>query len=813
MNPEINLDDGKELRYQVEPLKPSLDKAIRYLRSNGEALQNWRGELGGAPPFEDLLTLNNTLKCLDDKLQRKINGESILDAVAPHTMACAREKIDPKDTLTHETLAGVERLLGRKALHFYWLDGLKAHAEKPESLSRAGGVYTLEMRLDKPTTSNGGAEIQQALAASVLHRAYATTVMGNTRLPEKYDFHKYKDRGKVIKKHQKYLESASKGELPIQKAKHLAHIKAPVTSKQNLFSHNQDLQVVDGSPILRESKSPEKELVRLIRMSEDGRRAYFYDITVEECLSMDPNKLGEILNARSPGTAKLGFAKVWNEFQNGYGLHDIDIPATPYSVSSRVFESKQVPAMQAVESGNYISHIAYDHGKLHLKKSHVPENGASAKLEAFGIAKAVQNERRKGADLAPEMLPMTEVFPSYSRPQLPEMNEIRELEEKLNKARKKKRQASEFEDNEDLVKMLDSLELQNVRLRYPDIAPEQAVGLSTLVSQLNAKYTTPRREALRQFMTENPAPGGKMDEEMFASLCELVAPSIGFQDVVALGISSSSQVNVAVNELPLLISNELAHTATPVVAFDQKGKPDFNTHTWMDKLRTEKSLGKLACNSYNLYKLLTASWRKNTIGAENLGWFFSNKLTDFMMVDLHISTLGTLKRNIDGKTVELDGFETAKPDPDEERANALSFLTLSEDGELTIKARFRDKLTPSLLESLPIDQSEGFDDRLAEVLEDESRGLSKREKQLLESHVEELHSEWMKIGRELGRRKTDDFSPYNSLILAKICKKYHSDLSELDGSSTYKKPLQLLLLAGMRRNRLAQLNAVLNMKI
>lgn len=787
-----------EMPYVPERLNPELKTVIDFIKTYRDELLTWGPKLGDKPPFSDMASFYDVLDTLDEDLNRKNKGIDLLTAVAPHAAECSGADVHPGLILTNDTVWAVEKALGADPLELYWLKSLEAYVGTGEV---PASVYLFNVPLARPSSSGGAVELQQALLAAMLHRADATVSMGNSRLHPKFDKKRYQNREDTIKEHKKFLEAAgAKDEaqgLICQKADHLKKIKSPVKSKVNRYSHSQDLVIDPDEVGLRENVSPGTDKVRLMRPGKDGKHGYFCDVPAMDVLEIKVEKLEQILVTNTPKIDD--FDAEWIEFDD---LYFTDQGATPYSMSAYAFEHSNEALKRAVECGNSITDLSFDHGTIWIRKSHVAENGAAAKLEWMGIARAIQGELENGQDLYYGTKPRTEIFPPYSSENPPTLSQLKSLDSILSKANNNELDAVPFYENKTLLAIIQSLGLQNVRIRLDEIGVDQTKNIVGLMNTLNDTYSAPRREMLRQFVKER----GGMADEPLKQLLNIVVPELTLQHMFAIGASSVMGINVAVNDLPLKVTNELAHVATPLTT-SYGDIPIYNSEEFMEQWRAEVRLGKVSCNIYNVYKLLTFAWRKGLIGAEALGNIFSKELADFMKISLHISSLDTFVRNIDGVVVDAGSFETADPGKDEALANAMSFVTRTDAKGVAIRMAYRDRLNPETLEMLQIDDSERFGVVLNTVKKDLCRQMQQDEQEVLNRQLIVLQGMWEMYTpkKENLTNKNEEYIPKNMVTLTKL----YTQLVKTGKLEENMFALQLLIATGMRRYREALTSDIL----
>lgn len=783
-----------------ERMKPGVRKAVAYLREQ-------KANLLKPKEFPDLETILDVLTHLDVDLEDNMQGDSIIKSIAPHSMLMAQEKNSFLDAITHATIALKK---AHAKLKKYWPLSLKANHEDEASLNRGGGPYNLEIPLDQESTTLGGEELQQGLAAAVLHRAHLTSVLGNT-IPKDIGVKGKPDNrnGGPAGRSKSFLQDVKSKLIQVFQQPHLAHIDEPVCEPgdEYYYTHNQDLKVHQGEFVLGKNDDPLQEKVRLIRGSADGQYGYYLDLTVQECLEMDSLTLGNILQSTGKNTDQIGLQGSWYQFEKGYLLNQWTTgEPPPFSLSSGIFEKELIPAMEAAASSNAITHLSYDFGQITAIKSHVAENGASAKLEMWGIAHALQFNRLEAAPLAKHSLPATILFPAYHQAEIPSKETLSRLITDLQQAQQAKTGASTFFEDSTLLTCLKSLGLENVRLHLPDIPPENSAKLFATLKQLNDKYVAPRRAKLKEFISNNPSLSNKLDRESEEILTNLVAPEITLQDILAIALRiASGNLPVATNELPLVPSHHLSHDAIPKLKYDQAGEPILDDPAFIENLLRDKSLGLVSCNTYNLYKLLTIDWRYiKGIGAQALGGIFSPELTKFMLVRRHVSSLGSMIKKVRGKLVELIGFDTAKPDLDERLANAFSFLTQKVEGGILIRPRFRDNLNPEILNGLEISDSLDFNQRIKEVFVDLARNVTDLyERNHLFRQVNLLKHEWIYLESQfIGKSDPEKDQVKGLLTLTQMLKNL---------PPTYERPLQILLVAGMRQSAVKLMRKMLRL--
>ncbi len=794
----------------LDRLRPEVVTGIAYLKEmRQELLKNWNPRKTKYPPFGDMEFVFDAMDCLNPDLSAKMSGKSLLDAIAPFAthVSKPKEKQDLKfsigDLITNLTIRAKKAY---EKLPLYWLRGLFSHPNNSESY--AGLVFDLSVPIDKPTTTNGGEELSQAILAIRLHDAFMTTKTGKMQFVEELGVGPI-DRRTAIGNSQTFLKIVSEGKYA--KIPHLQHILEPITSKNDVYTHNSALRDVKGKPAIHMVDNPEKEVVRLIRSNPDGSKGYFLDLNAEYVQTMDPKVLGDILTSTDPRAYEQELKKKWTSFEDGYSLYGLDTDPPLISISSGAFEKELTEASKAASIGVSPVHIAFDHGKINLKWSHIPQNGAPAKPGAFTVAYAVQHEREGSDPLQPDKSPLTEIRPPYHDSEMPSQDDLDDLVNTLSRARRHKKDFSKVKYDETLQKMIGFVALENVGTKFSELGPDKTKYLSDVADYLNRKYTQPRADLFAKFCSEHPSVVNKLDDKSLAILTDIVAPPITMQDLFAIGFAFFDG-NSAVNRGPLDPTVELTHSGVPKIV-DRDGRLLIDDPMWLSLYNTDKGLAKFGANIYNVYKLLTASWRKNTVGAESLGEITSRPLKEFMEVETHISELGSWLYRYKGKLLELSDFTTAKPDPDETAANAFSWLITKKEDGIHIRPKFRDNLTETMLEKLPIDASPEFMNTISLVKHELTKNAQPAEKQKLDDCLNRYYGSWLKHAKSSGHVVSrQDKRPGNSLVLAKVMGEISSELRGQDAKIA-RRAIQVLLAAGIRAYRADLMRKVLYLKI
>lgn len=756
----------KEPPLAPEGLNHNLFYAVHYAKFWQEALAQIKSI--------ELSPVLDAISCLDPNLEIKQKGTSPIKKLAFFAATCANEKDGILNDITRGTININEPL--HRSNRMYWLGSLMEYFKRPDSLSGMAGVYDLYVPIDQDSTTNGAEECQQAIDELVIHHAdIAVHCASQPTDPafEDISVDELKQRRNMISQPaQDLLEKANN------------EGRQPVRGKENLYSHDTDVMVSqysDGKPTRRQTP-PGEEMVRLFRASRDGKSGFYHDLPYSEFRALPSAELGKML--------KPSNEEGWIHFTDGFAIWGKEAEPPAYSVCSGANENEWIEVQKASACGNSKVNIAYDYGMLILQPSHVAENGASFKLGQAGVSRSAQIEAEPGMPLFKDRLPMTEIRPAYQKTELPRRVFLKY-----------------FGGNANTVKnSLDYFGLSNLRLRFGDITPEQNKGLSEILNKLNAKYVIPRREILKKFIAEHSADSTPMDDDIRAAFLDTFAPQFTMDDLFTIGASQAlGSAPVASNSRQHNIQHELAHPSTPRMARGPDGKFHIDSLEWINKFVNEKVLGKFGLNIYNVYKNATKEWRKLPfIGAESLGKIFSPALAAYMWVRLHHSTLGPHLRRLGEKVVVLAGFETAKPDPNEPLANAMSTLiTKMGEDQYLVKARFRDNLTPEMLGVLPLSRNHEFTNTLNDVAKDLTRNLPEQAKQTTD------------LASNLNNSLLDKLQKMKKLSLQKaftsLVDDYYPSLQE--GNQEVYRAFQILLAAGDRLYRTQVLTSIINMEL
>lgn len=784
----------KKEKTSKEWLPKSLDNGLKFLRIHGKELYK---------QVHTLLPIVRVLQALDDNYEfpKNSRGRVLIKAIEAHALKAAGANPDLGDSLTHET---VNAFTPSEPPSRYWPTTIEAHAEDVAATGRSGGVYEIPVNPDhKPIPELGGAiESQQALAASFLHHLDIKARYGNEQARQ-------------------YLEIAKDGGHAWQKISHLAHIREPLIAKSDIYGADPDelLMINDEQKsewIKVPPHDPSQEQVRMLHPSSNKKLVYYIDLNLERCLLMNPVDYRDLL---SEGNLIQVFDQngdeiAWTGTKNGHMLREWTTPPPALSVSLNAFTTNNIPFEQAALCGASTSHIDVSRDQVVLCKSHVPEDGAPGKLESMDIAYAVQYDLQDGERPYQPDVPLTELRIAYHQVEPPSRLEISQLKDELRKQLKNPKNHN-YRKDPVLLKLIESVGIQNLRIRFPTITAEQSAHMRSQVAQLNETYTKPYRDKLDHVFARYK---DQLSDEDRQTLVSFLSPEITFEQYIAIGMGIVTASPIATNTLPLNIKSRLAHPAISKVFFDKKTGEPIIDEDFFDVTRNDFVLSKFSTNIYNLYKLYTSNWRfvpiagKLDVGAQALGEVTSPELLEFISVVMHISNLDSPVRYINGKRIEIAGFDTAKPDIDDANANALALLINSRDG--TFQASFRDNLTVQLLEAIDIDDSLEYRTTLQEVCQDLCRNTPELYEEVF-AIAQDMSKEWLSVAQKMppDNKKQEFIPPKNSVIFSELYERnYHSLISSRPTIKVkYEKALQVVLSTGLRNLHTNQLREIITM--
>jgi hypothetical protein len=786
--------------YVPERLNPDVEEAVNYLK-------HWKKDLLKQKDFRYLKPVLNVLTdCLTPDLTTNLEGRFPLDAIAEHTFESANERPWALGNLiSKSTIKRVRQIMGVNKLGNYWNYSLTIDTEHPSSLTNRGGVHRIGVRPDRESKTMGGEEIQQALAARLLQGADNARVMGNVPIQPEFEMTPYPDRQPLTESATAYLEAAKKGKLKWQKQKHLAHIKVPVAAAH---THDELIVIKNGHIERRNVQNPQDNLVRIFRAATGKSQGYYYDAKIEDVLMLDPTTLGKILSSKAESTARLKANWKWRKVANLKKTKDT-ASAPSYSISAGIDQNKHRGLQKAARSGNSIMHCNFDYGLIQLEFGHLYKDGAAAKQDAKAVAYATQYGR--GKSLAKSTLPQTEILPPYEDFQLPSHEHLEKLLDDLLLGHLNQEPALLFRENTTLLRMIYSLGLQDLRLRFKETNLKETKHLVAFVDQLNQQHHAPKIAKLNKFIASHQSARVPLSEGAVKVLQRLVANK--FQPQHIAEFATEAEIGpTAANDIPLKRTHRLAHRSVP----ESTRSTPYLSQPWVERWWTEYALGQLSATGFNVLQLGSAGWRKlPMIGTESLGKFFSRYLTYKMFVQSHISDLGDFQGNVNGLDVELDYFETARPSMRTESfvSSAVASFTHQEKNEKTkkaagyvIRSTSRDTLLPTMQNVLPINDSPEFRETLTEVMSDLI--TTGDDATAVRSEVMQLYNRWIEESQYLvtkpkfrlfGSKKAAVQYLEGNIVLTKLILENETRLRRGDRyTNPVLRAFQILLAAGIR---------------